>query len=47
MGSGSTRENVLLLINALREAMAAQGYQCPSGFEAAEAIYDAHSAVTA
>ena len=46
MGSGSTRDNVLLLIAALRDAMAAQGYQCPDGYEAAEAIYDANSAVT-
>jgi alanine-glyoxylate transaminase/serine-glyoxylate transaminase/serine-pyruvate transaminase len=47
MGSGSTRENVLLLIEALREAMAAQGHKCPNGIDAAEAIYNAGSAVTA
>ena len=46
MGSGSTRENVLLLIDALREAIAAQGIQCPNGREAAETIYDAKSAVS-
>ena len=47
MGSGSTRENVLLLIAALQEAITAQGRQCPAGMEAAEAIYDAGAAVTA
>jgi alanine-glyoxylate transaminase/serine-glyoxylate transaminase/serine-pyruvate transaminase len=45
MGSGSTRENVLLLIQALNEALAEQGYQSSNGFEAAEAIYEANSAV--
>lgn len=41
MGSGSTRENVLLVLDALRRALGAQGMVCPSGVEAAEAVYGA------
>jgi alanine-glyoxylate transaminase/serine-glyoxylate transaminase/serine-pyruvate transaminase len=39
MGSGSTRENVLLVLDALHRALNAEGFQCPSGVEAAEAAY--------
>ena len=46
MGSGSTRENVLLLVQGLHEAIAEQGHHFPNGFKTAEAIYEAHSAVT-
>jgi alanine-glyoxylate transaminase/serine-glyoxylate transaminase/serine-pyruvate transaminase len=40
MGSGSTRENVLLVLDALHRALNAEGYACPSGVEAAEGQYD-------
>lgn len=40
MGSGSTRENVLLVLEALRRALNAEGYACPSGVAAAEGQYD-------
>ena len=40
MGSGSTRENVLLVLDALRRALKAEGFACASGIEAAEAVYD-------
>jgi len=39
MGSGSTRENVLLVLGALRSALAAQGFSCPDGSGAAERVY--------
>ena len=39
MGSGSTRENVLLVLDALRRALNAEGFSCASGIEAAEAEY--------
>jgi alanine-glyoxylate transaminase / serine-glyoxylate transaminase / serine-pyruvate transaminase len=39
MGSGSTRENVLLVLEALRSALNAEGFQCSSGVEAAKALY--------
>lgn len=40
MGAGSTRENVLLLLEALESALRRQGYEPPaSGKEAAEAFY--------
>jgi alanine-glyoxylate transaminase/serine-glyoxylate transaminase/serine-pyruvate transaminase len=39
MGSGSTRENVLLVLDALHRALNAEGFKCPSGVEAAEAVY--------
>ena len=39
MGSGSTRENVLLVLDALHRALNAEGFACPSGIEAAEAVY--------
>jgi len=37
MGSGSSRENVLLVLEALRRALAAEGFSCPSGVDAANA----------
>ncbi len=40
MGSGSTRENVLLVLDALHRALNAEGYACPSGAAAAEGQYD-------
>jgi alanine-glyoxylate transaminase / serine-glyoxylate transaminase / serine-pyruvate transaminase len=46
MGSGSTRENVNLALEALHQALNAEGYECTSGFAAAEAVYEEHSAVT-
>jgi alanine-glyoxylate transaminase/serine-glyoxylate transaminase/serine-pyruvate transaminase len=40
MGSGSTRENVLLVLDALHRALNAEGHACPSGVAAAEGLYD-------
>ena len=40
MGSGSTRENVMLVLRALRRALNAEGFSCASGIEAAEASYE-------
>ena len=40
MGSGSTRENVILVLDALHRALNAEGFSCASGLEAAEATYD-------
>jgi len=40
MGSGSTRENVVLVLDALHCALKAEGFKCSSGVEAAQAIYD-------
>ncbi|MBI4468350.1 MAG: alanine--glyoxylate aminotransferase family protein [Acidobacteria bacterium] len=39
MGSGSTRENVLLVLEALRESLEFEGKVCPSGVSAAERVY--------
>src|SRR5437868_142333 len=39
MGSGSTRENVRLVLDELHRALNAEGFECPSGVEAAEAVY--------
>ena len=39
MGSGSTRENVLLVLGALHRALNAEGFACASGVEAAQATY--------
>ena len=39
MGSGSTRENVLLVLDALGRALKAEGWKCESGAEAAHAVY--------
>ena len=40
MGSGSTRENVLLVLDALHRALNAEGFTCPSGAAAAEGTYN-------
>src|SRR5256886_9018992 len=40
MGSGSTRENVSLVLQALQRALNAEGFKCPSGVEAADAVYE-------
>ena len=40
MGSGSTRENVLLVLDALHRALNAEGLKCASGALAADAIYE-------
>jgi alanine-glyoxylate transaminase/serine-glyoxylate transaminase/serine-pyruvate transaminase len=40
MGSGSTRENVMLVLGALRRALAAEGFPCDDGAEAVEEIYE-------
>ena len=39
MGSGSTRQNVLLILDALCRALNAEGWKCESGAEAAQAVY--------
>lgn len=39
MGSGSTRENVRLVLGALHDALNAEGVNCSSGIEAAEQVY--------
>lgn len=39
MGSGSTRENVRLVLEALHDALNAEGFQCASGVEAVAAAY--------
>jgi len=39
MGSGSTRENVLLVLDALQRALKAEGFACESGVAAAEAAW--------
>ena len=41
MGSGSTRENVLRVIDALHRALTAEGFRSESGVAAAEAAYGA------
>ena len=38
MGSGSSRENVLLVLDALHRALNAEGFSCPPGVEAAESL---------
>lgn len=38
MGSGSTRENVLLVLEALHGALNVEGFECRSGVEAADAV---------
>jgi alanine-glyoxylate transaminase/serine-glyoxylate transaminase/serine-pyruvate transaminase len=44
MGSGSTRDNVVLVLDALQRALIAEGHSCEKGIEAAEAVYgQAHS----
>lgn len=44
MGSGSTRENVLLVLKALHRALTAEGFACDAGREAAEVVYSAVAA---
>ena len=39
MGSGSTRENVLLVLEALQRALNAESWKCASGIAAAMAVY--------
>jgi alanine-glyoxylate transaminase/serine-glyoxylate transaminase/serine-pyruvate transaminase len=39
MGSGSSRENVMLVLEALRKALASEGYTCPPGVMDAEQVY--------
>ena len=39
MGSGSTRENVMLVLDALQRALNAEGWQCAAGVGAAQAVY--------
>ena len=43
MGSGSSRENVLLVLEGLRRALEAEGFSGQPGTEAAQAIYDSAS----
>src|SRR5262249_23188234 len=38
MGSGSTRENVLLVLDALCRALKAEGFDCESGVDAAHGV---------
>jgi len=38
MGSGSTRENVVLVLDALHRALNAEGWKCDSGAEVARAV---------
>jgi alanine-glyoxylate transaminase/serine-glyoxylate transaminase/serine-pyruvate transaminase len=45
MGSGSTEENVRLVLDALHRSLNAEGFSCPSGLDALAAYYD--SAATA
>ena len=40
MGSGSTRENVGIVLAALHRALKAEGFDCDSGVAAAESTYD-------
>jgi alanine-glyoxylate transaminase/serine-glyoxylate transaminase/serine-pyruvate transaminase len=40
MGSGSTRENVKIVLAALHRALKAEGFECTSGVEAADATYN-------
>jgi alanine-glyoxylate transaminase/serine-glyoxylate transaminase/serine-pyruvate transaminase len=39
MGSGSSRQNVLLVLDALHRALTAEGFSCPPGAEAASRVY--------
>lgn len=39
MGSGSSRENVLLVLDALQRALSAEGFACAPGVEAASRVY--------
>jgi alanine-glyoxylate transaminase/serine-glyoxylate transaminase/serine-pyruvate transaminase len=44
MGSGSTRANVLLVLDALHRALEAEGFPCASGLEAARQVYSSDEA---
>ncbi len=47
MGSGSTQENVVLVLDALQRALIAEGHSCGKGIEAAERLYEeVYSAAT-
>jgi alanine-glyoxylate transaminase / serine-glyoxylate transaminase / serine-pyruvate transaminase len=39
MGSGSTRDNVRLVLDRLQRALQAEGFGCAPGIEAAERVY--------
>jgi len=39
MGSGSSRENVMMVLEALHRALEAEGHACQSGVKAAELGY--------
>ena len=39
MGSGSTRENVLLVLDALQRALKSEGFACEAGVDSAQAVY--------
>jgi alanine-glyoxylate transaminase/serine-glyoxylate transaminase/serine-pyruvate transaminase len=39
MGSGSTRENVMLVLDALHRALNAEGFKCDQGVDTAKAVY--------
>ena len=41
MGSGSTRENVFLVLEALGRALKMEGFSCEAGAQAAEKVYSA------
>jgi alanine-glyoxylate transaminase/serine-glyoxylate transaminase/serine-pyruvate transaminase len=43
MGFGSSRENVRLVLDALHRALNAEGFSCPLGVEAAEAVSSANT----
>jgi alanine-glyoxylate transaminase/serine-glyoxylate transaminase/serine-pyruvate transaminase len=43
MGSGSSRENVMLVLRALGDALSTEGFSCPSGVEAAKGVYSRDS----
>jgi alanine-glyoxylate transaminase/serine-glyoxylate transaminase/serine-pyruvate transaminase len=43
MGSGSSRENVMLVLDALGSALNAEGFSCAPGIEAAEGVYSRDS----
>jgi len=44
MGSGSARQNVRLVLDALQRALQAEGFDCASGVEAAERVYESGAA---
>jgi alanine-glyoxylate transaminase/serine-glyoxylate transaminase/serine-pyruvate transaminase len=40
MGSGRSRENVMMVLEAMHRAFEAEGHPCPSGLDAAERAYE-------